>query len=66
MLSHVYQRNAEKFVLFSGDADFVPLVREVVARGVRIYVAAFTDGLSSELAGAADRFLELDGHYFAR
>jgi uncharacterized LabA/DUF88 family protein len=66
MLSHAYQGNADKLLLFSGDRDFVPLVWEVVSRGVRVYVAAFHNGLSEELVSAADRFIGLGDIYFER
>lgn len=64
LLSHVYQRNAEHFVLFSGDGDYAPVVKEAASRGWRIFVAAFSNGLSEELLAHADSIIDLDRVYF--
>lgn len=58
----------DKYVLCSGDGDFVPLVRAVAQRGVRIQVlstqhpdayARCNFKAADELVDAADEFLEL-------
>jgi len=46
-------------VLVSGDADFVPVVKEVERRGPTVIVAAERRTASTELIQAADRFFEL-------
>ncbi|MBE3087803.1 MAG: NYN domain-containing protein [Chloroflexi bacterium] len=58
----------DKFVLCSGDGDFVPLIRAVAKRGVRIQVlstqhpdayARCNFKAADELVDAADEFIEL-------
>lgn len=46
-------------VLIAGDADFVPVVREVRRRGVMVVLAAATASVSEELRRAADRFIPI-------
>ncbi len=55
--------HCDRFVLISGDSDFVPLLKAVGLRGVRLIVAA-TQELSNpraadELLDVADSFIEL-------
>lgn len=66
MLSLV--ERCDKYVLCSGDGDFVPLVRAVAQRGVRIQVLSTQHSdayarcnfkAADELVDAADEFLEL-------
>jgi branched-chain amino acid aminotransferase len=47
-------------VLCTGDGDFVPLVRAIKRRGLRVEVAAFPGRLSAALRGAADSVFDLD------
>ena len=58
----------DKFILCSGDGDFVPLIRAVAKRGVRIQVlstqhpdayANCNFKAADELVDAADEFIEL-------
>lgn len=47
-------------VLVSGDGDFAPLVKQLRRFGMRVEIAAYTDGLAMELANAADSVVRLD------
>jgi uncharacterized LabA/DUF88 family protein len=47
-------------VLVAGDGNFVPPVRSVQGRGLKVRVAFWRHGTSRELREAADEFLELD------
>jgi uncharacterized LabA/DUF88 family protein len=50
---------AATVVLVSGDGDFAPLVRQLKRWNHRVEVAAYRDGLSSELREVADGVLSL-------
>lgn len=50
-------------VLVAGDGDFVPPVRSVQGRGLKVRVAFWRHGTSRELREAADDFLELDPYF---
>ena len=65
-LSHAYQGNADTILILSGDGDFAALVREVAARGRRVFVGSFSAGRSDELVRYADRLINLDDLFFDR
>jgi uncharacterized LabA/DUF88 family protein len=46
-------------ILVSGDADFIPVVREVSRRGVLIVIAAEVSSVSEDLRRCADRFVPI-------
>lgn len=46
-------------VLVAGDADFVPVVKEVRRRGIMVVVAAVANSMSEELRRAADRYVPI-------
>lgn len=64
ILSHVFQNNVDTVCLFSGDGDYLPVVREVINRGKKIFIGAFSDGLSPTLKQLADKIIDLDTIYF--
>ncbi|MHC5778684.1 NYN domain-containing protein [Nostoc sp.] len=64
ILSHVFQNNVDTVCLFSGDGDYVPVVREVISRGKKIFIGAFSDGFNSYLKQLADEIIDLDVIYF--
>jgi uncharacterized LabA/DUF88 family protein len=53
----------DKAVLVAGDGDFIPPVRSVQSRGLKVRVVFWRHGTSRELRGAADEFRELDPHF---
>lgn len=59
MLVGAFTENYSVAVLVSGDADFVPVIKEVQRRGPTVIVAAERKTASTELIQAADRFTEL-------
>lgn len=65
-LSHAYQGNADTILILSGDGDFAALVREIAARGRRVFVGSFSAGRSEELERYADRLIDLDQLFFNR
>jgi uncharacterized LabA/DUF88 family protein len=60
MLSASFHHLFDVAVLVAGDADFVPLVREVRRLGVAVVVAGIKGTTARELRTAADRFVALD------
>ena len=64
MLNSSLMENVDALYLFSGDGDFVPLIREVMRRGKQVYVMALSDGLNPELQVTADGFGLLDSKIF--
>jgi uncharacterized LabA/DUF88 family protein len=51
--------------LLSGDADYLPLVREITRTTAKqVYVAAFSSGLAKDLPAAAEQFIDLDQQFF--
>jgi uncharacterized LabA/DUF88 family protein len=64
VLSHVQQDSVDVVLLFTGDSDFAPVVRAIVASGKRVVVGAFSSGRSDVLLQLADRTLDLDTIYF--
>jgi len=50
-------------VLVAGDGDFVPPVRSVQRRGLRVRVVFWTHATSRELYGIADEFAALDPQF---
>jgi uncharacterized LabA/DUF88 family protein len=56
MLANAYMGNYDVAILVSGDADFVPAVREVQRLGKFVYLYFIDRGLSPELKRAADGF----------
>ena len=57
MLVGAFEKLFSVAILAAGDADFVPVVREVRRRGVMVAVAAAEGSLADELRRAADRIV---------
>ncbi|RMF74716.1 MAG: NYN domain-containing protein [Acidobacteria bacterium] len=51
--------NLDVVVLATGDGDFVPLVRQLKMRGVRVEVYGFRRSTAPDLREAADRFVAI-------
>ncbi len=52
--------SADAIVLVTGDGDFVPLVKFLQNKGIRVEIAAFKRSASSNLIEAADEFMNLE------
>ncbi|MFT3709209.1 MAG: NYN domain-containing protein [Archangium sp.] len=61
LLVHAFEGHFETAVLVAGDADYIPLVREVKRRGRRVILAFFASSaaLSPLLKTEADSFVDL-------
>lgn len=64
VLSNVYRNNSDVVLLFSGDGDFLPVIKEVIRHGKQVFIAAFSSGLNKELPRYADQFWDLDKKFF--
>ena len=64
ILSNCYMNNFDSMYLISGDADFIPVIEDVMRRGKKVHVAALSSGASSKLRVAGDSFHLLDHFFF--
>ncbi|MDZ8241574.1 MAG: NYN domain-containing protein [Nostoc sp. ChiQUE01a] len=64
ILSHVYQNNVDTVCLLSGDGDYLPVIKEIISKGKRILIGAFSNGLHSSLIQLADAVINLDTVFF--
>lgn len=58
-----YRDHAGTIWVFSGDGDFIHLLREVVHSGKCAYASAFSSGLNEDIRFVVDEFLPLDRHF---
>ena len=65
-LHHAYNRNADMVHIFTGDGDYLPLVKEIKHLGIPVIISAFSTGRNEKLYLEADYFLNLDDVYFQR
>jgi uncharacterized LabA/DUF88 family protein len=63
-LSNCYMNNFDSMYLISGDADFIPVIEDVMRRGKKVHVAALSSGASPKLRMAGDSFHLLDDFFF--
>jgi hypothetical protein len=61
--THMKPERHDMAVLVAGDGDFIPPLRSVQNRGLKVRVVFWSHGTSRELRNAADEFLELDPHF---
>jgi len=64
MLNHATPSQVDRIVLISGDGDFIPLVREVMRRGIQLQISALSSGVNKQLKYVADMFTSLDRYLF--
>jgi uncharacterized LabA/DUF88 family protein len=64
ILSNVFQNNLDTICIFSGDGDFAPVLEEAIRYGKRVFVGAFSKGLSPALRQLTDDFINLDNYFF--
>lgn len=64
VLSNVYRDNVEAIAIVSGDASYLPLIKEVQRSGKHVYVSAFGDDVGNQVVLSADKFLDLEPVYF--
>ncbi len=65
-LRHVHDDQLDTLYLFSGDADFVPLIKEIMRHGKQLVVGALSSGLNPEMRRVGDQFINLDDWFFIK
>ncbi len=60
------RNQVDTIVLFSGDGDYLPLVRRLKQWNKRVEVAAYSASTDKALSRTADRFVPLDGRFVVR
>ena len=60
MLNHASPNILDAVYLISGDGDFIPLIKEVMRRGVKVHLMALSSGLSRNLPISGDEFECID------
>jgi uncharacterized LabA/DUF88 family protein len=63
-LRHSHHRDVDAVWLFSGDGDYLPLIKELLRNGTQVWLGAFSEGLNPALPRAVDRFINLDPWFF--
>ena len=63
-LRHTHSNHVDRIVLYSGDGDYVPLVKEIMRAGKQVVVGALSSGLNPEMRLVADQFIDLDEWFF--
>jgi uncharacterized protein (TIGR00288 family) len=64
LLRHAKQKDADQFLLMTGDGDFVPIIKEVMSLGIEVIVFGFSSGFNPELEVCADSYRILDQFFF--
>lgn len=63
-LHNSYNHNLDIAHIFTGDGDYIPLIKEIKHLGITVYVSAFSVGLNEDLELLADKFTSLDNEFF--
>lgn len=63
-LRDVYRDQVDVAFIFSGDGDYIPLIKEMMRNGKQVVVGALSSGLSPEMRRAGDQFIDLDRWFF--
>ena len=59
-----YTDSIDVMYLFSGDGDFISLIKDVMRRGKKVCVGALSSGLNPTIPHSVDRFINLDASFF--
>jgi uncharacterized LabA/DUF88 family protein len=66
MLNYASPTNLDAMYLVSGDGDFLPLIKAVMRKGMRVHLMALSDGLNPQLPISVDEFECIDDRLFER
>lgn len=61
--SYMESDRGDMAVLVAGDGDYIPSMRSLQRRGLRVRVVFWRHATSRELRDTADEFVELDSHF---
>ena len=64
IMRYAFTDAIDRVYLASGDADYTPLITEVMRRGKQVELLAFSSGLSPALPPLVDRVHKLDDKFF--
>ncbi len=64
MLNYASPEKLDAMYLISGDGDFIPLIKEVMHKGIRVYLMALSSGLNPQLPISVDEFECIDDRLF--
>jgi uncharacterized LabA/DUF88 family protein len=63
-MRHASNGSAGHVSIYSGDSDFLPLIKELMRLGMEVHVKALSAGLGSAMRIASDQFFSLDHCFF--
>ncbi len=63
-LRYAYGDSIDQIIIMSGDGDYVPLLREVMARGKMVQTYAFSSGLNKYIKYNVDDLMVIDDEFF--
>lgn len=63
-LRDVYRDQVDLISLFSGDGDYIPLIKEMMRNGKQVIVGALSSGLHPEMRRVGDQFIDIDPWFF--
>lgn len=66
ILTHCYNDNLDTAYIVAGDADYCPIIDELLRHGKQVHLAFLSSGLSPDLRQMADVFTDLDAIYFPK
>jgi len=66
MLNYASPENLDVLYLVSGDGDFLPLIKAVMRKGMRVHLMALSDGLNPQLPISVDEYECIDDRLFER
>ena len=64
MLNHASSGSIDVMYLLSGDGDFIPLIKAVMQKGVRVHLMALSEGLNNKLPISVDVYECIDDRLF--
>lgn len=53
-------KNCDRVIIVSGDGDFIPVVKKIQDKGIKVNVAASKKNTSYDLRQIADDFIDLN------
>ena len=63
-LRHTYNNSVDLVHIISGDGDYIPVIKEIMRQGKRVWVSALSSGLNPNIESAVDEFFILDSKFF--
>lgn len=63
-LRYAYGNSIDKIIIITGDGDYIPLLREIMARGKMVQVYALSSGLNKYIKHNVDDLILIDKCFF--